>query len=38
MLVEGVVGGEDGGKMSKCVGKGVDGMDVMDEYGGDRLR
>ena len=38
MLLHGLVRAEDGRKMSKSLGNGVDPMDVIDEYGADSLR
>ena len=38
VLIHGVVRAEDGRKMSKSLGNGVDPMDVIDEYGADALR
>ncbi|MBF0814137.1 valine--tRNA ligase [Staphylococcus xylosus] len=38
VLLHGLVRAEDGRKMSKSLGNGVDPMDVIDEYGADSLR
>lgn len=38
VLIHGLVRAEDGRKMSKSLGNGVDPMDVIDEYGADALR
>ncbi|MGT0201980.1 class I tRNA ligase family protein [Staphylococcus aureus] len=37
VLLHGLVRAEDGRKMSKSLGNGVDPMDVIDEYGADSL-
>ncbi|WP_213422827.1 valine--tRNA ligase [Bhargavaea massiliensis] len=38
VLIHGLVRAEDGRKMSKSLGNGVDPMDVIDQYGADSLR
>ncbi|GKV54441.1 valine--tRNA ligase [Sporosarcina sp. NCCP-2222] len=38
VLIHGLVRAEDGRKMSKSLGNGVDPMDVIDQYGADALR
>ncbi|WP_342543364.1 valine--tRNA ligase [Paenisporosarcina sp. FSL H8-0542] len=38
VLIHGLVRAEDGRKMSKSLGNGVDPMDVIDKYGADALR
>ncbi|MGS4025833.1 valine--tRNA ligase [Staphylococcus pseudintermedius] len=38
VLLHGLVRAEDGRKMSKSLGNGVDPMDVIDQYGADNLR
>ena len=38
MLIHGLVRAEDGRKMSKSLGNGIDPMDVIDKYGADSLR
>lgn len=38
VLIHGLVRAEDGVKMSKSLGNGVDPMDVIDQYGADALR
>ncbi|MFC7365493.1 MULTISPECIES: valine--tRNA ligase [Bhargavaea] len=38
VLIHGLVRAEDGRKMSKSLGNGVDPMDVIDKYGADSLR
>ena len=38
VLLHGLVRAEDGRKMSKSLGNGVDPMDVINEYGADSLR
>ncbi|TDM13023.1 valine--tRNA ligase [Macrococcus lamae] len=38
VLIHGLVRAEDGRKMSKSLGNGVDPMDIIDEYGADALR
>ncbi|MCZ8533053.1 valine--tRNA ligase [Psychrobacillus psychrodurans] len=38
VLIHGLVRAEDGSKMSKSLGNGIDPMDVIDQYGADSLR
>ncbi|WP_111438946.1 valine--tRNA ligase [Psychrobacillus insolitus] len=38
VLIHGLVRAEDGRKMSKSLGNGIDPMDVIDQYGADSLR
>lgn len=38
VLIHGLIRAEDGQKMSKSLGNGIDPMDVVDEYGADALR
>jgi valyl-tRNA synthetase len=38
VLIHGLIRAEDGRKMSKSLGNGIDPMDVVDEYGADALR
>lgn len=38
VLIHGLVRAEDGRKMSKSLGNGIDPMDVIDQYGADALR
>src|SRR5690625_3367925 len=38
VLIHGLIRAEDGRKMSKSLGNGIDPMDVIDEYGADALR
>lgn len=38
VLIHGLIRAEDGRKMSKSLGNGIDPMDVIDEYGTDALR
>lgn len=38
VLMHGLIRGEDGRKMSKSLGNGIDPMDVIDEFGSDSLR
>ena len=38
VLLHGLVRAEDGRKMSKSLGNGVDPMDVIEKYGADSLR
>ncbi|MCM3111266.1 valine--tRNA ligase [Lederbergia lenta] len=38
VLIHGLIRAEDGRKMSKSLGNGVDPMDVIDQYGADSLR
>src|SRR5690625_5552540 len=38
VLIHGLIRAEDGRKMSKSLGNGVDPMDVIDKYGADSLR
>lgn len=38
VLIHGLIRAEDGRKMSKSLGNGVDPMDVIDQYGADALR
>lgn len=38
VLIHGLIRGEDGRKMSKSLGNGIDPMDVIEEFGSDSLR
>lgn len=38
VLIHGLIRAEDGRKMSKSLGNGIDPMDVIDKYGSDALR
>jgi len=38
VLIHGLIRAEDGRKMSKSLGNGIDPMDVVEQYGGDSLR
>jgi len=38
VLIHGLIRAEDGKKMSKSLGNGIDPMDVVEQYGADSLR
>lgn len=38
VLIHGLIRAEDGRKMSKSLGNGIDPMDVVEKYGSDSLR